>query len=139
MELPIVRHFLVCLQMGYDWTEPSGPYCLENVLFGPSLPAGVTFPAAAIDLWIFATIEGIDQHELWIDLALHADEPGEEREGDDLATYGPFLVTFEGSEATAIQRGWHLRCVPLPRSGWYEFRLSTQGEIIASESILMEG
>ena len=58
MESPIVRHFLVCLGMHYDWSEPDAPYSLQNVVFGYHLPSGTSFPFVMNELWLFALLDG---------------------------------------------------------------------------------
>lgn len=134
MSEPVVRHFLVCRRVEYDLDDRLAPYSLRNVVFEFGPPEGSSYPFAASELWLFAQIDATGRHEFWVDV-LRSDDAEDEHE--PLATYGPFVVWF-GDNVTGVTRGWYLRRVPFPEPGWYEFRLSCEGETLASESIYLE-
>lgn len=78
---PVVRHFLVCLGMEYDWNEPLAPYCLRNVLFRYAPPVGTAYPIALPELWLFARLEGEGSHELWVEV-VRVSEPDQSPEDE---------------------------------------------------------
>ena len=139
MELPIVRHFLVCLGVEYEWNQPAAPYCLRNLVFRH--PSDQGYPLVVPDLWVFVRTDGVGDREFWIEVH-RVGEPdrGPAVNSDEslVAAYGPYCLQF-GVEPKSFSRGWHLRGVPFPESGWYEFQLITDGELIAREPVYLEG
>lgn len=140
MSVPVVRHFLVCLGMEYDWGEALAPYCLRNLLFRYRPPAGAGYPYVMPDLWVFTLLVGEDRQELWLEVWFRGPpdlDPDEELESEFVAAYGPFVALF-GPDPTNLQRGWHLGAVPFDQPGVYEVRLLHEGVTIAEELVELE-
>ncbi len=133
MELQ-VHHLLVSLGASYDLHDPVTPYSLHHLAFSLRPQEGDTYPLVGLELWLFVRIEGTGDHDLWVDLVGPVDEDSVD---EPIATYGPFVVRF-GSEIVSVSRAWHLRGVPFPSPGWYEFRLTCAGEVLAVEPIFLE-
>ena len=135
----VVRHFLVCLEMEYDWSEPIAPYCLRNVLFRYRPPADGSFPFLIPEVWLFARFDGDGDHELSVEVVRvpAPDQLPEDESGELVAAYGPFFVRL-GVVTMSLSRGWHLRGVPFSEPGWYEFRLLDADTVLAQEPIYLE-
>ena len=136
MSVPFVRHFLVCGHVEFDLNERVAPYSLHNVAFTHRPPDGTTYPFSESELWLFVQFVGVGDHECWVELVRMPDDE-EANEGESLALYGPFVIHL-GLEQASLPRGWHIRGVPFPAAGWYEFHLQSQGETLATEPIYLE-
>lgn len=134
MELPIVHHLLICRQASYDLNEPLTPYSLHHLAFRLRPPVGSDYPFVAAELWLFVRVEGEQTVEFWVEVVPVSDDGDED---ELVAAYGPFIVSF-GTEQNTVSRGWCLRGVPFPTSGWYQFRLTCAGELLATEWVYLE-
>ena len=84
-------------------------------------------------------MDGVGEHECWVEVH-QVSEPqlSEEEEWETLtAVYGPFVASF-GTTPQSLSRGWHIRGVPFPAPGWYEFQLMTKGVVLAQEPVYLE-
>lgn len=140
MSVPVVRHFLVCHHVEYDFQVPLAPYSLQHPVFRARPPAGGMYPFVVPDLWFFVLLVGTGVQELWVEVAFRF--PGEPEADEDVerelvAVYGPFVARF-GPDPINLPRAWHLRAVPFPRPGAYEFRLLHEGVALAEEFVQLE-
>ncbi|MCI0703297.1 MAG: hypothetical protein L0241_19640, partial [Planctomycetia bacterium] len=111
------------------------PYSLHHLTFLLRPPADSGYPFVASELWLFTRVEGEDEAELWVELIRVLDDESE----DELVTaYGPFLIRF-GQDPRPLSRAWCLHGVPFPAPGWYEFRLTQAGELLATEPVYLGG
>ncbi len=134
MESPIVYHLLLCRRASYDLREPVTPYSLHHVAFRLRPPAGSVYPFVAKELWFFVHVEGVEDCELWVELARLIEGDA----GDELvAAYGPFIVRLDEVEGP-LSRAWRLLGVPFVEPGWYEFRQMHTGEVLATEVVYLE-
>lgn len=131
MELPFVRHLLVSLGASYDLTAPITPYSLHHLVFAMKPGQGLGYPLVLSEMWMFARIEAVGDHEFWAEVYRLEDS-----EDELMAAYGPFVVPF--GSGSAVSRAWCLRGVPFPVPGWYEFRLSCGGHVVATEPVSLE-
>jgi len=134
MESPIVHHLLLCRRASYDLSEPVTPYSLHHIAFRLRPPMGSAYPFVAEEMWLFVRIEGEQWTEFWVEVVPVADHW---LENELVAAYGPLVVQF-GAERNTESRAWCLRGIPFPAPGWYEFRLTNAGELLATEWIYLE-
>jgi hypothetical protein len=134
MDPPVVHHMMLCLRASFDLHDPVTPYSLRNLAFRLRPPVGLGYPYTAEELWLFVRVEGEQATEFWVEVVQHMEDG---REEELVAVYGPFLIPF-GSERNSVSRAWCLRGVPFPEPGWYEFRLISAGELLATEWVHLE-
>jgi hypothetical protein len=134
MEPVDVHHLLICRRASYDLRDPDTPYSLHHLVFLLRPPADSGYPFVASELWLFTRVEGEEEAEVWVELIRVA---GDELDHELVTAYGPFIIRF-GPDRVALSRAWCLRGVPFPASGWYEFRLTQAGELLAAESVYLE-
>jgi hypothetical protein len=134
MEPVVVHHLLFCLEASYDLDDPVTPYSLHNLAFVLPAPTGTGYPGVAAELWVFARVEGEGDCDLWVEV--FRTDAAEDGEVELVAAYGPFRIPF-GADLTAVSRAWKLLGVPFPAPGWYEFRLTQVGEVLATEFIYL--
>ena len=132
VELPTVRHLIVSLGARYDLADRDTPYSLDHLAFNLRPPAGLGYPFSMSALWLFARLEGEGTHELWAEVYRLG-----EAEGELLAAWGPYVVPF-GPDVRHLSRAWRLRGVPFFTPGWYAFRLTAGGGLLATESVYLE-
>jgi len=60
----------------------------------------------------------------------------DDEEPELVVAYGLYRVAF-GPERIRVSRAWQIRRLPSPSPGWYEFRLTRAGEILAFEQIYL--
>lgn len=130
---PVVRHFLLCHSVRYDFGVPRAPYSVENVLYRHRIGDDESFPLVLGEVWLFARIEGTGTREFWVEVK----PPPGTGASDAVATYGPYRVQL-GATKSGISRAWRLRGVPCPESGLYWVRFLFEGEPLATHPVLLE-
>jgi hypothetical protein len=134
MDPPVVHHMLICRRSSYDLSERTTPYWLHQLVFRFRPPADAGYPFVASELWLFLRVEGEDTTEFWVEVVPAKDDWDV---AELVAAYGPFVVPF-GPDRNTMSRAWRLRGVPFSKPGWYEFRLTCAGELMATEWVYLE-
>jgi hypothetical protein len=129
---PVVRHFIACQRAE---RSPDGRFFTLHKLiqaFRPGPNAGASPAGVDLSLTLFAVVtDGHGQHSFQVKLVTW-DPVGNER----LLTESARFTVDLGQDPLAVRNLPMRWTVTLPGPGLYEFRLVSEGEILARETIV---
>jgi hypothetical protein len=132
---PVVRHFLLCQHVEYDFDNPTAPYSLQGVVTSLGPEPGNGYPFLVDVLWVFAQGAGDPgEYDVWVDL-VPLDDDGDD--ADEPTPFGPLRWIIH-EDVYVESRAWVIRFVPFRSAGLYLVRLRCGPDILAEEELLLE-